>query len=72
MSSNSGDIEQYTKWFDRIGMDFTLMHTARGWTCSAVDRSTGKMKYATGDFDAVSKALHDIYASIMRDIRNPF
>jgi hypothetical protein len=67
----SGDLEQYTKWFEIMEMDFSLHHSVSGWTCIAMFRSGKKEEYVILG-RTVPAVLNAMYGLIMQDVRNPF
>jgi hypothetical protein len=68
----SEGIDQYTKWFDLMEMDFSLHHSTGGWTCVAMFRYTDTEEYSSPVLPSVSDALHFMYARIMKDVRSPY
>jgi hypothetical protein len=70
--NDGGIIEQYTKWFEIMNMDFSLHYSVAGWKCVARIRDIDVEEYVTYLFPTIEEALHSIYALVMKDIRNPF
>lgn len=61
----STDIEQYTKWFDLMGIDFDLWRTDNSWICNAWSRGKNSTIVASsGKRETLGEALHKCYSEI--------
>ena len=61
----SHDIEQYTKWFELMNMDFELLHIGHSWICNAWSREKNSVLVSgSGTKKTVSEALHACYSDI--------
>ena len=61
----SHDIEQYTKWFVLMDMDFELLHIGNSWICNAWSREKNTVLVSgSGTKETVSEALHACYSDI--------
>lgn len=65
MQHVSTDLEQYTKWFDLMEIDFELAHIGSNWICNAWSRDkSGLFCASSGNKGTVSEALHQCYSDI--------
>jgi hypothetical protein len=61
----SSDIDQYTKWFELMNMDFELVHIGHSWMCNAWSREKNSVLVSgSGTKKTVSEALHACYSDI--------
>jgi hypothetical protein len=61
----SNDIDQYTKWFNIMDMDFQLMHIGNSWICEAWSRDKDAFIVSTsGRKNTITEALHSCYSEI--------
>ena len=65
----SSDIDQYTKWFELMNMDFELVHIGNSWICNAWSRERNVLVSGSGTKKTISEALHACYSDI-RSITN--
>ena len=66
----SHDIDQYTKWFELMNMDFELLHIGHSWICNAWSREKNSVLVSgSGTKKTVSEALHTCYSDV-RSITN--
>ena len=64
------DIDQYTKWFELMNMDFELLHIGQSWICNAWAREKDSVLVSgSGTKKTVPEALHACYSDI-RSITN--
>ena len=61
----SHDIDQYTKWFNLMEMDFELLHIGNSWICNAWSREKNSVLVSgSGIKETVAEALHACYSDI--------
>jgi hypothetical protein len=65
ITSSSNDINQYTKWFQLMNMDFELLHIGNSWMCNAWSREKNSVLVSgSGTKETVAEALHACYSDI--------
>ncbi len=61
----SNDLEQYTKWFNLMNMDFELSHIGNSWICKAWSRNKDSLvQSSSGTKPTIDEALHQCYSDI--------
>jgi hypothetical protein len=64
MNFTSNDIDQYTKWFNLMEMDFELLHIGNSWICEAWSRNGEIPTSTSAPKKTVTEALHACYSDI--------
>lgn len=65
----SSGVEQYTKWFELMDMDFELLHIGNSWICNAWSREKNSVLITgSGTKKTINEALHACYS----DVRSVF
>jgi hypothetical protein len=63
--NQSHDIDQYTKWFNLMNMDFELLHIGNSWICNAWSREKNtELVSSSGAKQTISEALQQCYSDI--------
>lgn len=72
--NTAGDIAQFTKWFARCGMDFSISYIGGTWKCTAWLTGTrgdgaGIRSWSSGPCDSPTTALHVCYNEVRKPQR---